>query len=145
MNIGKYAMLTDLKNNQHVSQRERGFTLLEILVSLAIVGIALTGVLQIFSSDLKGITEADDYVKAAIKAESVMREILDSDELEEGSWVESTEDGYDIIVTVKGIEEDRIEDLSVRLLEVTLKFRWLRDEKERALNLMTVKLIEKPI
>jgi len=138
-------MFTDSKNNKPASQRERGFTLLEVLVSLAIVGIALTGVMQIFSSDLKGITEADDYVKAAIKAESAMREILDSDELEEGSWVESTEDGYDISVTVKGIEEDRIEDLSVRLLEVTLKFRWLRDEKERALNLMTVKLIEKPI
>lgn len=138
-------MFTDSKNNQPVSQRERGFTLLEILVALAIVGIALTGVLQIFSSDLKGITEADDYVKSAIKAESVMREILDNDELEEGSWVESTEDGYDISVTVKGIEEERTEDLSVRLLEVTLKFSWLRDEKERALNLMTVKLIEKTI
>ncbi len=138
-------MFTDSKNNQPVSQRERGFTLLEILVALAIVGIALTGVLQIFSSDLKGITEADDYVKAAIKAESAMREILDSDELEEGSWVESTEDGYDISVTVKGIEEERTEYLSVRLLEVTLEFRWLRDEKERALNLMTVKLIEKTI
>ena len=138
-------MFTDSKNNQPVSQRERGFTLLEILVALAIVGIALTGVLQIFSSDLKGITEADDYVKSAIKAESVMREKLDNDELEEGSWVESTEDGYDISVTVKGIEEERTEDLSVRLLEVTLKFSWLRDEKERALNLMTVKLIEKTI
>ena len=138
-------MFTDSKNNQPVFQRERGFTLLEILVALAIVGIALTGVLQIFSSDLKGITEADDYVKAAIKAESAMREILDSDELEEGSWVESTEDGYDISVTVKGIEEERTEYLSVRLLEVTLEFRWLRDEKERALNLMTVKLIEKTI
>ena len=138
-------MFTYSKNNQPVSQRERGFTLLEILVALAIVAIALTGVLQIFSSDLKGITEADDYVKAAIKAESVMREILDSDELEEGSWVESTEDGYDTSVTVKGIEEERTEDLSFRLLEVTLNFRWLRDEKERTLNLMTVKLVEKTI
>jgi len=145
MDMLKYAASNNSKSNQPLYQREGGFTLIEILVAFTILGIALTVVLQVFSSNLKGITSADDYVKASIKAESFMRHVLDSDELEEGSWVDSTEDGYDVSVTVRGIEEDRTEELHVRLLQVKLNFRWLRDEKERELNLMTIKLIEKTI
>lgn len=131
--------------NQHhrPSSNGRGFTLIEVLVALALLGTALAVVMQIFSRDLKSIADVEDYMRASIKADSVMREVLGSDELEEGSWVESEGDGYDIDVSVKEIDEERTEDLSFRLLQVILQVRWMRDDKEREMSLMTVKLVQK--
>ena len=99
--------------------------------------------MQLFSGNAKSITESDDYVKASVKAESVMRMILEDDELAEASWEETTEDGYQIWVTVNASEEERMENLSVGLLAVKLKISWSRDEKEKVMTLNTLKLIEK--
>jgi general secretion pathway protein I len=57
----------------------RGFTLLEIVVALAILGMGVTVVMQIFSGGLKNIHRIDMAHQAMNHAENVMNEIL-SDE-----------------------------------------------------------------
>jgi general secretion pathway protein I len=122
-----------------------GFTLLEVLVALAVLGIALVAVFQLFSSNLRGLVASGDYANAVIKAESKMREILDEDTLEEKTWSETTQDGYRIDASVTGAAAERTENLPVELLEINLAVHWTSGAKERTFTLKAMKLVNKPI
>ena len=126
-----------------IRNSQRGFTLIEILASLAILSISLVVILQLFSINLKGITVSDGYVDAVMKAESVMRNILDDDKLEEKSWSEATEDGYGIDVSITETGKERTENLMVKLMEIDLSIRWQEGIKERKLALKTMKTVAK--
>ena len=123
----------------------RGFTLLEVLVAIALLGIAITVVLQLFSANLRAIAASEDYVSAIIKAEAKMRDVLDDQDISEKSWSETTDDGYRIDVSIYDAVKDRTENLQVRLLEINLIIRWIKDTKERSLTLKSMKVIEKKI
>jgi prepilin-type N-terminal cleavage/methylation domain-containing protein len=125
--------------------RKSGFTLLEVLVALAVLGIALVVIFQLFSADLKGLATSDDYANAVIKAESKMREILDDDTLSEKTWSEATEDGYRIDAVVTEAVAERTENLQVKLLEINLAVHWRSGLRNRTITLKTMKLVNKPV
>ena len=122
-----------------------GFTLLEVLVAVALLGIAITVVLQLFSAGLRAISTSEDYVSAAAKAGAKMREVLDDDKLSEKSFSETTNDGYRIDVSVTGALKDRTESLQVMLLDISLTIHWTKGTKERSLTLRTMKVVNKQI
>lgn len=122
-----------------------GFTLLEILVALAILGIAITIVLQLFSANLRAISVSEDYVSAGIKAEARMRELLDDAGLTERSWSEVTDDGYRTTVSVTDMATERTQNLQIRLLEINLAIYWSKGGKERSIKLKTNKVVNKQI
>jgi len=122
-----------------------GFTLLEVLVALALLSIALVVILQLFSANMRGIGASDSYAKAVMTAESKMREVLDDEEIHERTWSETTDDGYRIDASIAGTEEKRTENLPVELLEITLTVHWTDGTKERAVSLKTMKLIPKKV
>ena len=51
----------------------KGFTLIEVIVALSILGIAITVILQLFSVNLRAISQSEDYVMALIQADLKMR------------------------------------------------------------------------
>jgi len=57
----------------------RGFSLLEIVVALAILGMGVAVVMQIFSGGLKNIHRIDMAHQAMNHAENVMNEILSNE------------------------------------------------------------------
>ena len=122
-----------------------GFTLLEVLVAMAILGIAITVVLQLFSADLRAISVSGDYVSAATRAEAKMREILSDDKLSEESSGETIEDGYTMDVSVSDALNERTDGLQVRILEIDLTIHWTRGTKEKSLTLKTMKVVNKEI
>jgi prepilin-type N-terminal cleavage/methylation domain-containing protein len=122
-----------------------GFTLFEVIVSIALLSIALAVILQLFSANLRGIATSDAYVDAVIKAESIMREILDNDELTETSWKKITEDGYTIDASITSTAVERTESLLVELLDIHLTINWTEGVKERSISLKTLKVVEKEI
>ncbi len=126
------------------SQRE-GFTLLEVLLALAILGIAITIILQLFSADLRALSVSEDYVSAVTKAEAKMRDILDNDNLSEKSWSETTDEGYRFDTSITEVLKDRTENLNVRLLEVDLTIYWTKGTKNKSLTLKTMKVVNKQI
>ncbi len=123
----------------------KGFTLLEVLVALAILGIAITVVLQLFSANLRSIAASEDYISAVTTAEARLRDILDDEELSEKSWSETTSDGYRMDVTVSDALTERTDNLQVKALSIDLTIRWVKGVKERSISIKTMKLVEKKV
>lgn len=63
--------------------RKRGFTLLEVVVALAIMGIGVATALSIFSGSLKNLRRIDLSHRAMTHAENVMNEILSDEGIRE--------------------------------------------------------------
>lgn len=126
-------------------RRRAGFTLLEILVSLALLGIAITVILQLFSSNLRALSVSQNYVSAAIRAEAKMREILEDTNLQENAWSEVTDEGYRFDASVTETFKERTENLQVRMLEINLTAQWPEGSKMKYLTLKTLKVVNKRI
>ena len=125
--------------------RQAGFTLLEVLVATAILGIAVAVVLQLFSANLRAISDSGDYVIAITRAEMKMREILADDNLSDKAYSETTNDGYRMDVSIAETLHDRTENLQTRLLEIVLTIHWTKGTKERDYTLRTMKMVKKAI
>ncbi len=75
-----------------------GFTLVEIIVAMAILGISLVLVMQLFSAGLRTAKASCDYTIAIVHAKDKMEELSqtlvnDSGEFEDGfKWETVTED-----------------------------------------------------
>ena len=122
-----------------------GFTLLEVLVALALLGIAVTAVLQLFSANLKSISASEEYVAGSLEAQSKLKEVLDGNEFSEKSWYGVTNNGYRFQVSVSDSLSERIENLPVKLVAVEVKVYWNRGDLEKSLTLKTMKIVEKPV
>jgi prepilin-type N-terminal cleavage/methylation domain-containing protein len=126
-----------------ICNSREGFTLLEVIVAIAILGIAVAVVMQLFSADLRAISTSGDYVAAATRAEAEMRNVLDDKNLREASFSETTPDGYRIDVSVAQALKERTENLQVKLLRIDLTVHWTKGTKEKSLTLSTMKIVNK--
>ncbi|MBI5849105.1 MAG: type II secretion system protein [Nitrospirae bacterium] len=124
---------------------DRGFTLLEVLVAMVLLSVALAAILELFSTNLKALAKSDDVSNAVILAELKMREILDDETLIERAWSESTGDKYRIDIAVRSTENNRTENLQIKLFEINLTVLWTKDAKEKTVNLKTLKVVAKQI
>ncbi len=121
-----------------------GFTLLEVLVALAVLGTAVAIILQLFSANIRSVVSAEDYVAAAVAGEVKMREVLENAKLQEpDSWSESTEDGYRFDISLSDTLKDRTDPLPVKLLQVDLTVRWRKGLSEKSIGLKTIKMVNK--
>ena len=142
---GRIPFASGARRFRIVDSSAKGFTLLEVLVAVALLGIAITVVLQLFSADLKAIAASEEYVSAAAKAEATMREVQDSDTLTEGSTSEMTNDGYRLEVSTASTLKERTDTLQVMLMDIVVTVYWTKGVKERSLSLRTMKLVNKQI
>jgi general secretion pathway protein I len=126
-------------------KKTSGFTLLEVLVAMALLGMALTAILQLFSANLKSISASEHYVAGSLEAQSKLREVLESEEFSERSWNGVTNNGYRFQVSISDILPERVEGLPYKLVDVEVKVYWDLGNREKSLTLKTMKLIEKTI
>jgi general secretion pathway protein I len=119
-----------------------GFTLLEVLVALAIMAVAVTLIIQLFSSNLRALSVSGTAITAAAKGDGRLREILTESSLTESSWSEVKEIGYPMDITVGEVLQERTDNLPLKLMEVVLTVHWQEGQKERKLTLRTMKMVE---
>lgn len=136
-------MTTGADRNKFISSGCEGFTLLEILVALAIMSIALVVVFQLFSANMRGIVSSEDYMRAAMLAESRMREVLSSDDLAEKNSSITTDDGHKVDTVITDVASDRTENLPVKLLKIDVTVHWSNGSRGKTISLETMKLVKK--
>jgi len=75
-----------------VRQNQRGFTLLEVLVATAIMGIAVAGVLSGLAATTRNAARLTDYDRATLLARSKMDELLADQHIPRKVFVEGNFD-----------------------------------------------------
>ena len=120
-----------------------GFTLMEILVAMAIMAIAVTLVLQLFSVNLRAVSIAGNMTSAAIRGEARIRDILVDPLPMERSWIEVSEDGYRMNISISEVLKERTDNLPVKMMEVILTIHWIEGRREKSLTLKSQKVAAK--
>jgi len=73
-------------------RRARGFTLVEILVALVVLGVVGGALLELFQGGLRNVAASDDYTRAALLTRSMLAQLEARDRfvapLEEGRFDE---------------------------------------------------------
>lgn len=122
---------------------KKGFTLLEVLIAVSILAIAVTVLIQIFSSNLKSLAYSEDHLNAVIKAEESLRALYLSNDTVEGVSITKTREGIIIRSEVVSVNTDRTKDIPLNMLEITVTTLWQKDKKERSVVLKSYKTVEK--
>ena len=133
--------------------REAGFTIVEVLAAFVVFGLALAGVMQLFTSGLRDAQLADEYARAVMIAQSRLAAFTAVEQVEERNE-EGSEDrfrwriaaaAYDERRENPGADPNRDENLRVRLVRVDSIVTWAAaDGRERDVRLATLVLATKP-
>lgn len=111
-------------------------------MALAILGIAVTVIFQLFSANMGAIARSDNVVDATIRLETRMLEVME-DDLTEGTWSETTNEGYSLDITVSEAIPERTSHLPVKLLEVTMTIYWKHGMKGKNMTMRTLKMVNR--
>ena len=117
-----------------------GFTLVEVLVALAIAALAGGFLLQIFSQGLRNVDTAGRYLRATAVAESVLATVGSEVPLEPGDSTGSVDGSYRWNVKIEPFDETRDGDLPVRLYDVEITVAWGEQARERTVSLRTLRV-----
>jgi len=114
-----------------------GFSLLEVVVALAILGIAIVTLIELFSASLRSTKESSDYTTALIHARSLMDEAFAAPSPEEMSGSFEFEGGFraertvtEVPVAAEGEAEGGEGEVAegkeppYRLYEITVAVTW---------------------
>jgi general secretion pathway protein I len=133
--------------------REAGFTIVEVLAAFVVFGLALAGIMQLFTSGLRDAQLADEYARAVMIAQSRLAAFTAVELVEEKS-AEGSEDRFQWRVSASVYDErkenpnadrNREENLRVRLLRVDSVVAWpAADGRDRDVRLATLVLAAKP-
>ena len=114
-----------------------GFTLIEVVIALAILGIGLTVIIELFSGGLRLGRASVEYTKAVNYARIKMEEIAIKPNIQEGTEEGEFDPTYRWQVGIKKVDilslgKDRTITPPVELFQVKLNVLWKSGSKERS-------------
>ncbi len=123
---------------------DQGFTLIEIVVALAILGIGLTVIIELFSGGLRLGRTSEDYTKAIGYGRMKMEEIISKQTVEEGSDEGDFDKTFRWQVDIRKVDllpADKDPDLKlpINLFRVKVNILWKLGSRERSTSLETYK------
>ncbi|MBK1644995.1 general secretion pathway protein GspH [Thiocapsa imhoffii] len=123
--------------------RERGFSLLEVLVAFAILAISLGVLMQIFTQASRATLISSQYSRAASLVESKLNAVGDEIPLEEGVVTGDPEGGIHWEIVIQSVELDELfgsEAAPITPFRVTATALWQDGAQVRRVTLSTLRL-----
>jgi general secretion pathway protein I len=138
-----------LQKQKKRTRSQAGFTLLEVLLAVVIMGVSLTTILLQFQTALHAGSISQERTNAVIYAKEKLESLKIEDELSESSQSGTFENGYEWETEVSLYEyeeEDQEEDISYEdLRHETYKLRaavkWNSGINKRQVELITLKTV----
>jgi len=126
---------------------DAGFTLLEVVIALAILGIGLTVIMELFSGGLRLGRASQEYTKAMNYASTKLEEISVQDTIDEGGGEGQFDDTYRWQVGVEKVDllpGDKGTDFKppADLYHIRVSVAWKSGSKERTASFETYKTVK---
>jgi general secretion pathway protein I len=126
----------------------RGFTLIETVIALAILGIGLTVIIELFSGGLRLARTSEEYTKAMNFARTKLEEIISQQNIEEGTDEGEFDDTFRWQVNTKKmdllpVEKDSDFKPPVELFQVKVDILWKSGSKDKSATIQSYK-VNKP-
>ena len=125
--------------------RERGFTLLEVLVALAILSVAVVAVIQGFAQNLRVLKLSGDHQRATQLADQKVREVLSPEEQRE----DGAEVGFRWERVIRLVEAPELalpgSPPRWRLFEIAVRVTWDEHRQVELATLRTVPAVTTPV
>jgi general secretion pathway protein I len=155
MNLGDWAKIPD-RGRQALGSSRRGFTLLEVMVALAILGIGIVSVLELFAGSARLGVKASRYTLAAIYAQNVMNHLFAQPSLNDGEEGGELPGGYAWRARVQEIHPDddharlqpnrQNQTDQFHLKEIEVSVRWVEGRGEQNLVVRSLRMLtEQPL
>ena len=130
--------------------KQKGFSLLEILIAFSILAISLGILLKIFSAGINTAVVSEDYTAAVQIAESLMAKTGLESPLQAGedSGTENEKYEWHVLVTPYLFNPDNIDEMTITttLFKVKVIVNWdIEKTKGRQIELTTLKLVNKTL
>lgn len=130
--------------------KQKGFSLLEILIAFSILAISLGILLKIFSAGINTAVVAEDYTAAVQIAESLMAKTGLESPLQAGEDSGTENDKYEwqVLVTPYLFNPENIDEMTITttLFKVKVIVNWdIEKTKRRQIELTTLKLVNKTL
>ena len=123
-----------------------GFTLIEVVVAMAILAVGLTVIIELFSGGLRSGRTSIEYTKAVNYARMKMEEIAVKQTMEEGSEEGEFDDTFRWQVETKRVdilpEKDKTDFMPpAELFQVKINILWKSGLKEKSTRIESYKTI----
>jgi general secretion pathway protein I len=130
--------------------KQKGFSLLEILIAFSILAISLGILLKIFSAGINTAVVSEDYTAAVQIAESLMAKTGLESPLQAGedSGTENEKYEWQVLVRPYLFNPDNIDEMTITttLFKVKVIVNWdIEKTKRRQIELTTLKLVNKTL
>jgi len=114
-----------------------GFTLIEVVIAMTILGICLVLVMQLFAGGLRAARTSCDYSRAVLHAKDKMEDITNNPVQDSGEF----DDGFKWETEVEPYKE--VKDDPIKLLKVKVRVMWPDVMKNsRTVELVGLKAVE---
>lgn len=130
------------KQNFKKKMSENGFSLLEVIVALAIMAMGFITVLQLFSGSIRSVSISEQYLKATTLAQSKMGELeMNNYRPSEFEGTFANEENYSWQLDISPYTTTLNSEINnIQLSEVLLRVFWSEANQVRNIKLSTLKV-----
>jgi general secretion pathway protein I len=127
---------------------KKGFTLIEVLIAIAVLGTTLGLIIALFAGGLRSARLTEGYSQALLLAREKMDDVLiwkgsDSEEVDEEESGTVQDFSWEKIVSPFVLDEEADDETSINFNKVDIIVRWKEGIKEKSLSLQGLVMADK--